>query len=171
MLKNREFIAKENELVKANADIRQQLEKLQLQQSEPLLNEPQTQPQPQTVVSEENAEAIYAKIKHEVEENQIWRDKSITRETFADRIGCNRTYFSEVVKIKTGMTYSNYMNQLRINEAVRLLSDPSHADEISLRQLSDDLGFISLSTFYAAFKKIVGMTPAIYKKTSGSLPS
>ncbi|MBD5355755.1 MAG: helix-turn-helix transcriptional regulator [Bacteroides sp.] len=165
VLKNREFIAKENELLKANADIRQQLEQLQIQQSEPPTHDPQP------VVSAENAEVIYAKIKYEVEENQIWRDKTITRESFADRVGCNRTYFSEVVKMKTGMTYSNYMNQLRINEAVRLLSDPSHADEISLRQLSDDLGFISLSTFYAAFKKIVGMTPAIYKKTSGSLLS
>lgn len=116
------------------------------------------------LISEDKAEEIFERIKKETEENEIWRSPTITRESFADLVGCNRTYFSEVIKSKTGMSYSQYMNQFRIREVLRILSKKD-SEIVSLPDLASSVGFTSLSNFYSIFKQSVGLSPAAYIKT------
>lgn len=97
----------------------------------------------------------------------MWRDVNITRDSFADMVGCNRTYFTEAIKSHTGMSYTQYMNSCRIREAVRVLSEP--ADDTPLKNLSASLGFLTLASFYAGFKKETGMSPAAFRKTARDL--
>lgn len=118
----------------------------------------------QSKISEEKADEIFDRIQHLADERQVWRDVNITREAFADMAGCNRTYFSEVLKAKTGMSYSQFVNSCRIREAVRILSDPS--DTTSLKELSSQLGFLTIQTFYTSFKQNIGMSPAAFRKTA-----
>lgn len=118
-------------------------------------------------LSDATNDRIFAKISKLSDEQQIWRDVNITRETFADLVGCNRTYFSEVIKKRTGMSYTQYMNSCRIQEAIRILSDPS--DDTPLKDLSTALGFLSLGTFYSSFKQATGISPAAYRKTAREL--
>ena len=57
-----------------------------------------------------------------------------------------------------------YLTQYRIRMATSLLSDP----EYSITQASYDCGFCSASYFGKEFKKIVGMTPAEYRKQNSA---
>ena len=107
---------------------------------------------------------IFLRIRRYVDEEQIWRDVTITRDRFAELAGCNRTYFTEVIKAKTGMNYSHLINSSRVQEAVRVLSFPE--SDISIAELSKQLGFLSVQTFYSAFRSVVGMSPAAYRKTA-----
>lgn len=61
------------------------------------------------------------------------------------------------------MNYLQFVNSYRINEAVRILSDPEQT-EYPLKQLWSDLGFNSATTFYKLFQKEVGITPSVYRK-------
>lgn len=115
-------------------------------------------------ITEEKSSEIWSAIRRLTELEQLWRDQNVTREIMAARCGVNRTYFSQVLKEKTGMNYSQYMNACRIREAVRVLSDAN--DETSLRDLSEQLGFLSIQTFYSCFKREIGMSPAAYRKTA-----
>ena len=45
---------------------------------------------------------------------------------------------------------------------MKMLAEPSL--KISMKQLSSSLGFLTPSTFYIAFRKIAGMSPADYRK-------
>lgn len=110
---------------------------------------------------------IFAKIRELAEEKQLWRDVNISRDSFADMVGCNRTYFSEAIKAGAGMSYTQYMNSLRIREAMKVLSDP--ANNTPLKDLSRQLGFLTLANFYASFKKEIGMSPAAFRKTARSI--
>ena len=65
------------------------------------------------------------------------------------------------------MSYTQYMNSCRIQEAIRILSDPS--DDTPLKDLSTALGFLSLGTFYSSFKQATGISPAAYRKTAREL--
>lgn len=112
-------------------------------------------------------DGIFNQIRTLAEEKQVWRDVNITRDSFADMVGCNRTYFTEAIKSHTGMSYTQYMNSCRIREAVRVLSDP--ADDTPLKDLSASLGFLTLASFYAGFKKETGMSPAAFRKTARDL--
>ncbi len=126
------------------------------------LSEPHT-----TKIPEEKANAIFERIQHLAQEEEIWRDPDITRERYAELAGCNRTYFSEVIKAKTGMSYSQFMNSCRIQEAIRILSDTS--DDTSLKDISESLGFLSIQNFYNAFKRATGMSPDRYRRTAKEL--
>lgn len=113
-------------------------------------------------LSKEKAAAIWSLIEHEMNVNKIYTDTTVTRDIFSERIGCNHTWFSQVIKEHTGKSYLQFMNSRRIKEAVRILSDP--ASDITQKDLAARLGFLSASTFYSTFKQQVGMSPAEYRK-------
>lgn len=110
----------------------------------------------------DKAAAIWNLIEHEMEENRIYADTTVTRDIFSERVGCNHTWFSQVIKEKTGKSYLQFMNSRRIKEALKILSDSSN--DITLKDLAAQLGFLSASTFYSTFRQQVGMTPSEYRK-------
>lgn len=118
-------------------------------------------------INESRIDEIFGKIRTLAEEKQVWRDVNITRDSFADMVGCNRTYFTEAIKERTGLSYTQYMNSCRIREAIKVLSDT--ADDTPLKELSVQLGFLTLANFYASFKKETGMSPAAFRKTAREL--
>lgn len=118
-------------------------------------------------INESRIAEIFERIRTLAEEKQVWRDVNITRDSFADMVGCNRTYFTEAIKERTGLSYTQYMNSCRIREAIKVLSDT--ADDTPLKELSAQLGFLTLANFYASFKKETGMSPAAFRKTAREL--
>ena len=97
-----------------------------------------------------------------MQEDKVYKEKNLTRDKVAALLGTNRTYLSQIINEKTGMSFIYYINSFRIEEALETLSDPD--EEIPLKALSQDLGFSSLTTFYTFFQKKVGMTPAKYRE-------
>lgn len=107
-------------------------------------------------------EDIFSKIENAMSDELLYQDASLTREKLADYIGTNRTYLSQVINEKTGMSFSQYVCSFRINEAIRILSNQE--DNTPLKAIAVDLGFNSMSTFYKSFQTSVGMTPSLYRK-------
>lgn len=116
----------------------------------------------QTAISDAKLDDIFERIRVEMEDNEIFCDPTITRDTFSERVGCSHTYLTYAIKAKTGMSYSQFMNNYRIRKAVEILSDSKQ--NLPLKELSKKLGFIAVSTFYSAFQHQVGISPASYRK-------
>lgn len=114
-------------------------------------------------ISEERIDEIFGLITRQMEENRIWADLNVTRESFAELVGVNRTYFSQVIKSKTGQTYTQFMNARRIREAVRMISA---SEDIRLSEVARKAGFVSESNFYATFRKTMGMKPSEFIRLS-----
>ena len=53
------------------------------------------------------------------------------------------------------------LNIYRINEAIRLLSDPE--TDLPLKAVAAEVGFNSMSTFYKIFQNTVGVPPKQYR--------
>lgn len=70
------------------------------------------------------------------------------------------TYFCKLFKDYTGMTVSEYLQKLRIEEACNLLKETDNK-VISIAQL---VGYKDIKYFNEIFKKHTGMTPSGYKK-------
>lgn len=75
---------------------------------------------------------------------------------------CNisSSYFSKLFKKVTGENFSYYLNKLRMNKVKELLE----TSDISIKNLSIDLGFEDCGYFVKVFKKIVGITPSAYRR-------
>jgi AraC-like DNA-binding protein len=75
----------------------------------------------------------------------------------------NTRYLSAVVNSRFGMNYSCLLNEYRIKDALRLLSDKKNAEK-NVEEISAMVGFANRQSFYAAFYRIVGETPNGYRK-------
>lgn len=106
---------------------------------------------------------LFQRVKHEVEDLQIFKDKSLSRELLASRLETNRTYITDCIKEMTGLSFTQYVNNLRVREAERIINDPT-IDIANFASLGDQLGFCSLSAFQNVFKKQTGMTLSAYRK-------
>lgn len=107
-------------------------------------------------------EDLYSKLEDLMSKEKLYRDKSISVEKLAEILNTNRNYISSIVNKYTGMTFPNYINAYRIDEAISIISDLTK--EPVFKKLYEDLGYNSISSFYRAFQKETGCSPMVYRK-------
>ncbi len=83
----------------------------------------------------------------------------ISREGLAAAVGMNPNYFSSQFKEFTGRKINDYINELRVNEAMDRLKDK----DVKIIDAALATGFDSLSTFNRAFRHCTGKTPTEYR--------
>lgn len=70
--------------------------------------------------------------------------------------------FCRYFKKRTQKTYIEFLNQLKITHARKLLTD----SELSVAQVGLECGFHNLSNFHQLFKRQMGLSPLQYKKVN-----
>jgi AraC-like DNA-binding protein/mannose-6-phosphate isomerase-like protein (cupin superfamily) len=84
--------------------------------------------------------------------------RKIELETVADIANLHPAAFCRFFKEKTGKSLSEYVNDMRIGYACRLIID----GKLSVSQISYESGFNNLSNFNRTFKRHTKMTPTDY---------
>ena len=79
----------------------------------------------------------------------------ISLKSISTLFNMNSNYLSQLFKSETGMTYSQYITELRINKAKQLIKE----SRLSLSEISECVGFNDYFYFIKKFKKVVGVTP------------
>jgi AraC-like DNA-binding protein len=69
----------------------------------------------------------------------------------------NRSYLSQLINSEYGCTFYQWVNDLRIEEAKRLMREQP---EIKIQEVSDRCGFSSRVTFHRTFLRETGQTPS-----------
>jgi len=89
--------------------------------------------------------------------------KNYTEEIYvqeiASKLNMSVASFSRYFKHHTRKTFSDYVTEIRIGHACRLLMENNH----SISEISYQSGFDNLSNFYRHFKKIIGIIPKEYR--------
>lgn len=73
----------------------------------------------------------------------------------ANELNIGSTYLSKLFKDETGIGFSEYLSNLRIEKAKLLLLD----EKCEIKDIPAKCGFNSYDYFFKAFKKITGITP------------
>jgi transcriptional regulator GlxA family with amidase domain len=68
--------------------------------------------------------------------------------------------FCRYFKSRTGKTYSQFVTEIRVGHACKLLID----NRISIKQLCFESGFNNFTSFHKQFKMITGKSPQHYQK-------
>ena len=74
----------------------------------------------------------------------------------------NAAYVSRVFKNETGEVLLDYINNVRVEEAKRILKEEKR---ISMEELADSCGFSNVRTFRRIFTKYTGASPTKYYKS------
>lgn len=93
---------------------------------------------------------------------RIFINESLTIEDIAQRLSTNSKYISHVINDCLKKNFYTFINEYRIREAEKLLSDPNY-HYYSIEGIGKMSGFKSKSSFNTAFKKLTGKTPSEYK--------
>ena len=83
-----------------------------------------------------------------------------TVEEMAALVGLGTTAFSEKVKRYTGFSPLNYLINIRITAAIKLLK----RQEVHVTDIALEVGFYSSQHFATTFKKLTGYTPSEFRK-------
>ncbi len=93
-------------------------------------------------------------------------DKTVTLSEVAKLVNMTEVSFSRFIKKRTGNTFIDSLNEIRLGHASKKLIDTTH----SIAEISYNCGFNNISNFNRIFKKKKGCTPKEFREsfTSGT---
>ena len=109
-----------------------------------------------SLVRAELVDELYEKILKVFVVDKKYRDPSYSAKKLAEELNTNTRYISAVVNIRF------HQNEYRIKDAQYLLTDKRYMDK-TMEEISAMVGFANRQSFYAAFYKILGVTPRGYR--------
>lgn len=121
------------------------------------------------------ARALYAAVENQLQALQNSADiiarvesyirahfrENINRDDVAAIVFITPNYLSKLFRSKMGMNLREYINQIRIEEARRMLLTTS----LSVSEIAGHVGYDNISYFSTVFRKLVGMSPVDWRNS------
>lgn len=115
-----------------------------------------------TKISRETFDKLKEQILRVLVLEKKYRDRTFTAKKLAALLNTNTRYISIVLSVRYHANFSQFVNRLRIEEAMALLQDSRYAS-LRIEEISDMVGFANRQSFYRAFCMIAGKTPRQYQ--------
>ena len=93
-----------------------------------------------------------------IEENYYSNDLNINN--ISDKLEVTSSYLSKLLKKETGLSFIDYLTNIRIKKAMYIMEDPT----IKIYDVAELVGYSNQHYFCRAFKKVVGFSPTEYKR-------
>lgn len=107
--------------------------------------------------------AVGKKIESLMREKKAYLKPDLTLDELSSTIGSNKTYVYRYLKQEKHASFSDYINQLRIEKkALPLLKENPGNSALTIQDIAFLSGFQSISTFRRAFLKHTGMTASSF---------
>lgn len=116
------------------------------------------------------ATSSFAHVSHNADSRRVRKVEEYINEHFkqeirlqslADLVGMTTTSFSRFFKLRTGRTVSDYIIDVRLGHAARMLADST----TSVVEICYECGFNNVSNFNRIFKKRKGCPPTVFRTT------
>lgn len=103
------------------------------------------------------------KFENYVKTEKNFLNPQLSLELIADHLQINKSYLSRIINSEMDVSFTDYINRLRVEEAEIYLS-LSEYEDYTLSTIGLEAGFNSKSVFNTCFKKYTGCTPSEYRK-------
>jgi len=113
--------------------------------------------------SQADEESLRIRFEDLIVSEQLFLKQGIRLADIATMLDTNRTYVSRLVNNTYNMSFSDYINTLRIDYAEQYLI---HNRDAKQSDIAAACGFPNASAFNNVFKKITGVTPKIWLATN-----
>ncbi len=116
-----------------------------------------------SVLTKEEAERIASRLQELMDSEKAYLRSTLSLPELAQKTGISVHHISQVLNEKIGKSFFDYVNSMRVDEARRMLRDPSKK-HLSIAAIGFEAGFNSLSTFNSVFRKFTKTTPSRYQE-------
>ena len=118
----------------------------------------------QAYLSDDQIEILLTRIRKALKEKTILFNPDFSLNMLAQTVKSNTKYVSWVINQTYGKNFKTLLNELRVQEAPKMLDDFENYGNYTIQAISEDVGYKSSTSFILAFKRIIGMTPSVYQK-------
>jgi YesN/AraC family two-component response regulator len=101
---------------------------------------------------------LLEKIVQQLQETYMHPDLCL--EAVADRINISKGYLSQFFKEQTGVNFSEYLENIRMQRAKELLS----VTDLPVYEIAERIGYNSSNTFGRAFKRFYGVSTSAFRR-------
>ena len=116
-------------------------------------------------LSEEEKSAIEFSISKIMRKDKLYLKNDFSINELAELLNSSRNNVSQVINEKFEQNFNSFLNEFRINEAMRMMSKIEN-ERYTIDTISKMVGFNSISSFNNAFKKVSGVTPSFFVKSA-----
>lgn len=170
--KNKDILSQANEsqrLREQLVSLYEQIEEYKHTSTEPTpVSEPAdealTSPTHSLELSEQQLVVLLRNITRVMQDQKVISDSSFSIGQLAQMVNSNTTYVSAAINQTYQKNFKTYLNEHRVQLAAQRLLEN---DSLTIQAIAESAGFKSASNFIAAFKKVMGMNPSIYRKHGG----
>ncbi len=110
-------------------------------------------------VSQERKDKRIVDIINYMQENYSW----VTMDDLAREFTLSKPYLSKYIRDKSGMTFSENLQKIRLKKASSLLKNGN----MKIDKVAESVGYPSVEHFNRQFKKKYGITPVQYRNSAG----
>lgn len=107
-------------------------------------------------------ELLFRRLDQLIKNKRLYADPKMTRADVAAAAKVPQYQFATLFQTYTGLSYKDYMTNLRMEYAAQLLRDN---DNLSVGGIANMCGYASRQAFYNQFTKKYGLTPIEYKES------
>ena len=111
-----------------------------------------------------NTGRIRKRVNEQIEEN-FFLNPEINLINFSENLNSNRTYVSNFIHDEYNCSFSDFVNRLRVEYAIKLMQETPERD-FTIKRIMVDSGFNSIQSFNRNFKKFEGMSPTEWMEKS-----
>lgn len=115
-------------------------------------------------LSTDSSSTLHRDLSQLMSTEKIFRESELSLTDLAKRLNTQPNYLSQVINEREGKNFYDYINSLRIEEFMRLVTNPD-SRKYSLLGLAQECGFNSKSSFNRYFKKVTGKSPSEFMQT------
>ena len=107
--------------------------------------------------TDDSISPIILKLLRNIEENY---SKDLNLKEISETYNINSIYLGQLFQKETGILFSDYLNNFRVNKAKNLLVETS----LKAAEIGELVGYANKNYFYRKYKDIVGITPSEWRK-------
>lgn len=122
-------------------------------------------------LSDEQINVILSRINKVLDSEEHLFNPDFSLNILSRLVKTNTKYVSWVINETYGKNFKTVLNELRIKEASKRLEDHENYGNITIQAIAEEVGYKSSTSFIQAFKRIVGVTPAVYQRLSAEKDS
>ena len=91
---------------------------------------------------------------------QNFQNPEINAAMTAEQFKISKKYLSQFLKEQTGKSYTEYVEELRLDHAMQLL----RTTDLNITDIAEQCGFSTANTFYKAFRRKYQLSPSAVRK-------
>lgn len=168
--KNQELIAQNERSKQLRADYLSTMREAATQLTEPETNTTAQEPEGdlgesnELPLSQEQRALLAEQITQVMDNADAIIDPDFNLNRLSKLVNSNTKYVSVIINDTFQKNFKTLLNESRIREVCRRLSDDDHYGQLTIAAIANGVGYNSMNNFITAFKRITGMTPSKYRQ-------